>query len=189
LIAAAPCASFFSSSPVLPLLGSSMPPRPKSPSQRMPFVWRWRRLSQSLPLVGRVPRRGGRGLCCREFPTLRHAAPSHPSVIPALSRDPVTRSPSREKTPLPRLRGSFRLTDVRRLDPGSGAGVTERGGLAHSTKGESGFALTIELVIMRLVVSRETSFSAIRALVATTSRPSVIPAPEPGFSHAMSIAR
>jgi hypothetical protein len=88
-----------------------MPPRPKSPSQRMPFVWRWRRPSQSLPLVGRVPRRGGRGLCCGTLPTLRHAG-----------LDPAS---SHAKSfawgdVLPRVRESFRLTDVRRGDGGWG---------------------------------------------------------------------
>jgi hypothetical protein len=37
---------------------------------------------------------------------------------------------------LPRVTESFRLTDVRRLDPGSGAGVTEGEGLSHSTEDE-----------------------------------------------------
>jgi hypothetical protein len=66
--------------------------------------------------------------CCCILPTLRHAAPSQLSVMPDLIRHPVTRSPSREETHLPLVIESFRLTDVRRLDPGSGAGVTERGG-------------------------------------------------------------
>jgi hypothetical protein len=45
--------------------------------------------------------------------------PHSPSSRPP-SRDPVTRCPSRGETPLRGVRGSIRLTDVRRLDPGSG---------------------------------------------------------------------
>jgi hypothetical protein len=60
---------------------------------------------------------------------------SQPSVMPDPIRHPVTRWLSREETHLPRARGSFRLTDVRRLDPGSGAGVTE-GGVAPAFQGE-----------------------------------------------------
>jgi hypothetical protein len=64
------------------------------------------------------------------------AAISPLSVMPDPIRYPVTRCSSREETPLPRVTESFRLTDVRRLDPGSGAGVTENEGLSHSTEDE-----------------------------------------------------
>jgi hypothetical protein len=74
----------FGRSPVQQLPGPSMTPRPKSPSLRMPLVWRIWRPNQSLPLVGRVPRRGGRGLCCGELPTLRQGISFAPGARPTL---------------------------------------------------------------------------------------------------------
>jgi hypothetical protein len=61
-------------------------------------------------------------LCCCILPTFRHVAPSQLPVIPATEPGSSHAKSFAWETHLPRLRGSFRLTDDRRLDPGSGAG-------------------------------------------------------------------